>query len=157
MKVQFWAIGKTNASYLSEGEAIYEKRLKHYLPFSYEVLPDIKQAGKLSIEQRKEKEGLLVLDRLQTQDGLFLLDERGKHLSSVDFSHWLADERQKPYKKIIFLVGGAYGFSPAVYARANGQISLSKMTFSHQMIRLFFLEQLYRAMTIQKGEPYHNE
>lgn len=157
MKVQFWAIGKTNASYLAAGEAIYEKRLKHYLPFSYEVLPDIKQAGKLSIEQRKEKEGQLVLDRLPTQDGLFLLDERGKHFSSVDFSDWLAGERQKPYKKIVFLVGGAYGFSSAIYARANGQISLSKMTFSHQMIRLFFLEQLYRAMTIQKGEPYHNE
>lgn len=157
MKVQFWAIGKTNASYLAAGEAIYEKRLKHYLPFRYEVLPDIKQAGKLSIAQRKEREGLMVLDRLQTQDGLFLLDEQGRQGSSVSFSEWLAGERQKPYKKIIFLVGGAYGFSPAIYARANGQISLSKMTFSHQMIRLFFLEQLYRAMSIQRGEPYHNE
>lgn len=157
MKIQCWVIGKTKASYLLEGEAIYEKRLGHYLPFSYEVFPDIKQAGKLSIEQRKEREGQMVLDRLQAQDGLFLLDERGKHFSSLAFSEWLAQERQKPYKKMIFLVGGAYGFSPAIYARANGQLSLSKMTFSHQMIRLFFLEQLYRAMSIQRGEPYHNE
>lgn len=117
----------------------------------------LNKQAEYSATQRKEKEGQMVLDRLPNQDGFFLLDEKGKHFDSVAFSSWLAQERQRPHKKLIFLVGGAYGFSPALYARANGLISLSKMTFSHQMIRLFFLEQLYRVMTIQKGEAYHND
>ncbi len=157
MKVQLWVVGKTNESYLQQGEVIYEKRLQHYLPFQYIVLPEVKPPGKLSVEQRKLREGQTILARLETQDGLFLLDEKGLEVSSLVFSQWLDKQRQAPFKKLIFLVGGAYGFSPAVYERANGQLSLSKMTFSHQMVRLFFLEQLYRAMTILKGEPYHNE
>ncbi len=156
MKVHVYYIGKTSESYLREGEAIYVKRLKHYLPITFEVLPDIKGAGKMSREQLKEKEGELVLSRLKNDDGLILLDEGGKQYPSVDFAAWLDRQLQQPYRRLIFLVGGAFGFPPAIYARANGKLSLSKMTFSHQMIRLFFSEQLYRAMTILRGEKYHN-
>lgn len=157
MKVIVYFIGKTTESYLREGEAIYAKRLKHYLPISFEVLPDIKGAGKMSPDQLKEKEGELVLSRLKNDDGLILLDEGGKQYGSVDFAHWLDRQLQLPYRRLIFLVGGAFGFPPAVYDRANSKLSLSKMTFSHQMIRLFISEQLYRAMTILRGEKYHNE
>lgn len=157
MKVHVYFIGKTAEAYLREGEAIYAQRLKHYLPVTFEVLPDVKNAGKLSPDKLKEKEGELVLSRLSNDDGLILLDEAGKQYGSVDFAHWLDRQLQMPYRRLIFLVGGAYGFPPAVYDRANGKLSLSKMTFSHQMIRLFFSEQLYRAMTILRGEKYHNE
>jgi len=157
MKVIVYFIGKTTESYLREGEAIYAKRLKHYLPISFEVLPDIKGAGKMSSDKLKEKEGEMVLSRLKNDDGLILLDEGGKQYGSVDFAHWLDRQLQQPYRRLIFLVGGAFGFPPAVYERANGKLSLSKMTFSHQMIRLFISEQLYRAMTILRGEKYHNE
>ncbi|MFK8164537.1 MAG: 23S rRNA (pseudouridine(1915)-N(3))-methyltransferase RlmH [Lewinella sp.] len=157
MKVIVYFIGKTTESYLREGEAIYAKRLKHYLPITFEVLPDIKGAGKMSSDKLKEKEGEMVLSRLKNDDGLILLDEGGKQYGSVDFAHWLDRQLQQPYRRLIFLVGGAFGFPPAVYERANGKLSLSKMTFSHQMIRLFISEQLYRAMTILRGEKYHNE
>ena len=156
MKVHVYYIGKTSESYLREGEAVYAKRLRHYLPVTFEVLPDVKGGGKLSPDKLKEKEGELVLSRLQNNDGLILLDEGGKQFGSVDFAHWLDGQLQRPYRRLVFLVGGAFGFSPAVYARANGKLSLSKMTFSHQMIRLFFAEQLYRGMTILRGEKYHN-
>ena len=157
MKVHVYYIGKTTESYLREGEAIYAKRLKHYLPVTFEVLPDVKNAGKFSPGQLKTKEGDLILSRLKSTDGLILLDEGGKQFGSVDFARWLDQQLQRPYNRLVFLVGGAFGFSPAVYARANGKLSLSKMTFSHQMIRLFFAEQLYRGMTILRGEKYHNE
>jgi 23S rRNA (pseudouridine1915-N3)-methyltransferase len=157
MKVHVYYIGKTSEAYLREGEAVYTKRLKHYLPVTFEVLPDVKGAGKMKADQLKEKEGELVLARLQSTDGLILLDEGGKQFGSVDFAHWLDKQLQRPYRRLVFLVGGAYGFPPAVYERANGKLSLSKMTFSHQMIRLFFAEQLYRGMTILRGEKYHNE
>ncbi|WP_020568169.1 23S rRNA (pseudouridine(1915)-N(3))-methyltransferase RlmH [Neolewinella persica] len=157
MKVHVYFIGKTTEPYLREGEAIYAKRLKHYLPITFEVLPDIKGAGKMSPDKLKEKEGELVLSRLKNDDGLILLDEGGKQHGSVDFAYWLDKQLQKPYRRLVFLVGGAYGFPPAIYERANGKLSLSKMTFSHQMIRLFISEQLYRAMTILRGEKYHNE
>jgi len=157
MKVHVYFIGKTTESYLREGEAIYAKRLKHYLPITFEVLPDIKGAGKMSPDKLKEKEGELVLSRLKNDDGLILLDEGGKQYGSVDFAYWLDKQLQRPYRRLIFLVGGAFGFPPAIYERANGKLSLSKMTFSHQMIRLFISEQLYRAMTILRGEKYHNE
>lgn len=157
MKVHVYYIGKTSEAYLREGEAIYAKRLKHYLPITFEVLPDVKNAGKLSAEQLKAKEGELILSRLKNDDGLILLDEGGKQFGSVDFAQWLDLQLQRPYKRLVFLVGGAFGFPPEVYARANGKLSLSKMTFSHQMIRLFFAEQLYRGMTILRGEKYHNE
>lgn len=157
MKVHVYYTGKTNEAYLREGEAVYAKRLSHYLPITFEVLPDVKNAGKLRPDQLKDKEGELLLSRLKNDDGLILLDEGGKQFGSVAFSAWLDQQLQRPYKRLVFLVGGAFGFSPAVYARANGKLSLSKMTFSHQMIRLFFAEQLYRGMTILRGEKYHNE
>jgi 23S rRNA (pseudouridine1915-N3)-methyltransferase len=156
MKVEFWVIGNTSFDYLKEGTAIYEKRLKHYLPFEYKVIPDIKQAKNLSSEQLKEKEGLVLLQKLNKGDYLILMDENGKEMSSVKFASYLENLLQQSYKKLIFVVGGAYGFSPAVYQRANAKLSLSKMTFSHQMIRVFALEQLYRAMSILRNQPYHH-
>lgn len=156
MKVHVYYIGKTTEAYLREGEAIYAARLKHYLPVTFEALPDIKKAGKLRPDQLKAKEGELILSRLRNDDGLILLDEGGKQLSSLDFAYWLDRQLQMPYRRLVFVVGGAFGFDDAVYARANGKLSLSCMTFSHQMIRLFFAEQLYRGMTILRGEKYHN-
>jgi len=157
MKVEFWVIGKTSDAYLREGIAQYRKRLGHYLPFEMRVLPDVKKAGKLSAAQLQQKEGEQVLAGLQADDFLCLLDERGKSYSSVEFAQFVGQKLQLSHKRLIFLVGGAFGFSEALYQRANSKLSLSKMTFSHQMIRLFFLEQLYRAMTILRNEPYHNE
>jgi len=157
MKVHVYYIGKTSEAYLREGEAIYAKRLGHYLPITFEVLPDVKGGGKMTAIKLKEKEGELILSRLKPDDGLILLDEGGKQYGSVDFARWLDKQLQMPYRRLVFLVGGAFGFPRAVYERANGKLSLSKMTFSHQMIRLFFSEQLYRGMTILRGEKYHNE
>ena len=156
MKVELWMIGKTAFSYLDEGIAIYEKRLKHYLPFSIELIPDVKTAKNLSSEELKKKEGELVLKKLKNDDFLILLDERGKEFTSLAFSGFMESHLASSRKRLIFQIGGAYGFSEEIYKRADKKVSLSKMTFSHQMIRLFFLEQLYRSMTILKGEPYHN-
>ena len=156
MKIELWVIGKTTFSYLEEGIALYEKRLKHYVHFDLVVLPDIKNPP-LSIEALKIKEGELLLNKLSKDDYLILLDEKGKELTSIDFSKFIAQQQVNAVKRIIFQIGGAYGFSDAVYARANREMSLSKMTFSHLMVRLFFVEQLYRAFTILKGEKYHNE
>lgn len=156
MKIELWVIGKTAFKYLDEGIAVYEKRLKHYVNFDLVVLPDAKNPP-LSIEALKVKEGELILNKLQKDDLLILLDENGKHLTSIDFSKFVENQQINATKRIIFQIGGAYGFSDAVYSRANQKMSLSKMTFSHQMIRLFFVEQLYRAFTILKGEKYHNE
>ena len=156
MKTELWAIGKTNERYLEEGMELYHKRLAHYLKFGLEILPDIRKAGKMSPEQLKNKEGEAVLQRLKTGDYLVLLDESGRQYTSESFAEFLSHKLQLSYKRIIFLIGGAYGFSPGLYARADGKLSLSRMTFSHQMVRLFFLEQLYRAMTILNNEPYHN-
>lgn len=156
MKVLFWVIGKTNEQYLNSGIDIYAKRLGHYLPFEMEVLPDVRQAKNLSSQQLKEKEGAYLLNRLKNDDLLILLDEKGKQFDSVSFASYLDRQLQMPYRRLIFQVGGAFGFSEAVYKRANAKLALSKMTFSHQMVRLFFLEQLYRAMTILRNEPYHN-
>lgn len=156
MKVFFWVIGKTNEKYLSTGMEVYTRRLGHYLPFEMEILPDVKQAKHLSSEQLKQKEGEYLLNRLKNDDLLILLDEKGKQFDSVAFATYLDRQLQMPYRRLIFQVGGAFGFSEAVYKRANAKLALSKMTFSHQMVRLFFLEQLYRAMTILRNEPYHN-
>ncbi len=157
MKIELWVIGKTAFDYLDEGIAIYNKRLERYIPFQIMVFPDVKNAKNMSPDILKQKEGELFLSKLNKDDALFLLDERGKQYSSVEFSNFLDKKMQISTKKLIFVIGGAFGFSDEVYQRANGQISLSKMTFSHQMIRLFAVEQVYRAMTILKGEPYHNE
>ena len=156
MKIELWVIGKTAFKYLDEGITIYEKRLKHYVTFDLVTLPDIKNPP-LSIEALKIKEGELILNKLTKDDMLILLDENGKQQTSIDFSKFIETQQMNATKRIVFQIGGAYGFSDAVYARANQKLSLSKMTFSHQMIRLFFVEQLYRAFTIVKGEKYHNE
>ncbi len=157
MKVEFWAIGKTSEAYLKEGIGMYHKRLGHYLPFELRLLADVKKAGKLSPAQLLQKESALVQAQLQTDDFLCLLDERGKSYTSVEFAQFMEHKLQLSHRRLIFLVGGAFGFSDELYKRANTKLSLSKMTFSHQMVRLFFLEQLYRAMTILGNEPYHNE
>jgi len=157
MKVALWVIGKTTPSYLKEGTAIYEKRLSHYLKFNYHIFPTVKQAKHLKPPALKKKEGELILKKLEKTDYLVLLDERGKAFTSVQFANFLEQKFQQSTTKVVFLVGGAYGFSEAIYQRANFRLQLSNMTFSHQMVRLFFLEQLYRSMTILRGEPYHNE
>ena len=157
MKIELWTVGKTSFSYLNEGISIYEKRLKHYVSFNIQIIPDIKQRKNLTFEQIKLKEGQAILKKLQKDDYLILLDEKGKNLTSMQFSKTIDKLMQQSYKRVIFLIGGAYGFSEIIYNRSQRKISLSSMTFSHQMVRLFFIEQLYRAMTILKNEPYHHE
>ena len=157
MKVEFWVIGKTHESYLDKGIEIFSKRLKRYFPFKMEVIPDVKKGGKLPPIKLKEEEGKLVLNRLSQDDYLVLLDEKGADFTSQKYAKQVEKWLNLPKRKLVFLVGGAFGFSDEVYQRANQQIRLSSMTFSHQMIRVFFLEQLYRAMTILKNEPYHND
>jgi len=155
VKIELWAIGKTSEKYLEEGIGIFEKRLKNYLPFTWIVLPDVKLKTTDGALLKKE-EGKLILSKLQTDDYLVLLDENGKQLTSMELAQWTERRLASSGRRLVFLVGGAFGFAPEVYARAQEQLSLSKMTFSHQMVRLFFIEQLYRAMTILRNEPYHN-
>jgi 23S rRNA (pseudouridine1915-N3)-methyltransferase len=156
MKIELWAIGKTSEKYLENGMEIFEKRLKNYLPFSWTVWPDVKlKTGDSS--RLKLEEGKMLLQKLQPDDYLVLLDEKGQSFTSMELSRWLERRLGASNRRMVFLIGGAFGFSPDVYARAQEQIALSKLTFSHQMVRLFFLEQLYRAMTILRNEPYHNE
>ncbi len=155
MKVELWAIGKTSEKYLETGIEIFEKRLRNYLPFSFLILPDVRI--KTSDSTRlKQEEGKMVLAKVNPDDYLVLLDEQGREPTSTGLADWMQRRLSASDRRLIFLIGGAFGFSPDVYARANEQLALSKLTFSHQMVRLFFLEQLYRAMTILKNEPYHN-
>ncbi|MBL7798850.1 MAG: 23S rRNA (pseudouridine(1915)-N(3))-methyltransferase RlmH [Saprospiraceae bacterium] len=156
MKVEVWAIGKTSEPYLDTGIGIFEKRLKNYLPFTWVLLPNARVKS-TDGNLLKQEEGKMVLAKLGSDDYLVLLDERGHQYSSVELARWLEQRLSAPGRRLVFLIGGAFGFSPEIYARANAQISLSRLTFSHQMVRLFFLEQLYRAMTILRNEPYHNE
>lgn len=156
MKIELWWIGKTKFSYLEEGMGEYVKRLKHYSSFSTHTLADIKNSGKLSPAQLKKKEGESVLSKLDSQTMLILLDERGKTLNSTAFADFIQKKMNQSTRRIVFLIGGAYGFDEILYQRADHKIALSAMTFSHQMIRLFFLEQLYRAFTIINNEKYHN-
>lgn len=157
MKVLIIHCGKTEDSYLITGIEKYEKRLKHYLSIETLCLPALKNTKALSKEEQKEKEGSILLSKLLNTDFIVLLDEKGKQFSSVDFSKYLTQHINTGTRRIVFITGGPYGFSEEVYAKTNFKISLSAMTFSHQMVRLFFIEQLYRAMTIHKGEPYHHE
>ena len=156
MKVCFLVIGRTTEEYLKEGMAIYEKRLKNYISFEIKVLPELKKTSGLSFDQQKNMEGKMLLNSIVPTDTVILLDERGKDLTSNEFSVFLQKNMLQSIKSMIFVVGGPYGFSKEMYERANDKVSISKMTFSHQMIRLIFLEQLYRAMTILKNEPYHH-
>lgn len=157
MTIKLLAIGKTDSSQLQELIDIYHKRLQHYINFEIEIIPDLKKTKNLSEEQQKNKEGELILKKLAPTDVLILFDEKGKQLSSVEFSQYLQKKMNTGIKRLVFLIGGPYGFSSEVYTKASGKISLSKMTFSHQMVRLFITEQLYRAFTILRNEPYHHQ
>jgi 23S rRNA (pseudouridine1915-N3)-methyltransferase len=157
MKICFLVIGKTDEAYLQKGLEIFLKRIPHYILFEMKIIQDVKNARNLSEEQQKEKEGELILQQILPSDEIFLLDEQGMEVSSVDFARFLEKKMLSGTKRLVFVIGGPYGFSANVYSKATGKISLSKMTFSHQMVRLIFAEQLYRAFTILKGEPYHHQ
>ncbi len=157
MKIKIICIGKTGKKFLEDGEQEYLGRLKHYIGVERIEIPDLKNQRNLSEQQIKELEGKEILARLGTAEHMYLLDERGKTFSSVGFSEFLSTRFNAGGKALVFVIGGAYGFSDEVYAQAMGKISLSEMTFSHQMVRMIFFEQLYRAMTIQRGEPYHHQ
>lgn len=157
MKITLLTIGKTTFSFASQGEELYQKRLQFYVPFRRVDIPQLKNAASLSREEIKIKEGELILKALKPEDEVILLDERGKEYDSISWASVLEKKMLSSGKDIVFVVGGAYGFSQAVYQRADDKLSLSKMTFSHQIVRLIFLEQLYRAFTIIKGEPYHHQ
>lgn len=157
MNIKLLSIGKTDNKALQQLIDDYMKRLSFYVKFELEVIPDIKNAKNLSETQQKEKEGELILSKLSPTDQLILLDENGKSFSSVGFSEELQKKMNSGIKTLVFVIGGPYGFSQEVYNKAHGKISLSAMTFSHQMVRLFFIEQVYRAFTILRGEPYHHQ
>lgn len=157
MTITLLAIGKTDNSELNSLINDYTKRLGHYIKFKLEIIPDLKKVKNLSEAQQKEKEGELILKQISRSDILILLDENGKQFTSVDFSKYLQKHMNSGIKNLILVIGGPYGFSETIYKRAQGKISLSKMTFSHQMVRLFVIEQLYRGFTILKNEPYHHQ
>ncbi len=157
MNIKLIAIGKTDNKQLQTLMDDYQKRLSFYIKFDLEIIADIKNVKNLSEIQQKEKEGELILAKIAATDQLIVLDENGKNYSSMEFSEALQKKMNSGIKTLVFVIGGPYGFSEAVYQKAQGKISLSKMTFSHQMVRLFFIEQLYRGFTILKNEPYHHE
>ena len=157
MKIKLIVIGKTKSKFLIEGENEYQKRLKNYCKFSELIIPNIKNGGNLSKKELKEKEGNLILGSIKNNDYVILLDDKGLALSSTGFAGLLNKKMVSSTNELVFIVGGAFGFSESVYKRANSKLSLSKMTFSHQMVRMIFKEQLYRAFTILKGEKYHHE
>ena len=157
MKITLMVVGKTGSANLRAGIEEYRRRINRYIPFEILELPDVKTSRKLTEEKQKESEGEMMLSRIQPGDTVVLLDERGREMTSREFSAYLEKKTLTVPRQLWFVVGGPYGFSPAVYARANEKLSLSKMTFPHEMVRLFFTEQLYRAMTIQRNEPYHHD
>ena len=156
MKTILILVGKTTDRHFQAGIADYVERIAHYMPFELVTIPELKNTKNLTEQQQKTAEGDLILKQLQPQDTVVLLDEHGREQRSLEFAQWLQRKRNTA-RRLVFVIGGPYGFSDEVYARANEQLSLSKMTFSHQMIRLVFTEQVYRACTIIKGEPYHHE
>ncbi|MCH2197065.1 23S rRNA (pseudouridine(1915)-N(3))-methyltransferase RlmH [Kordia sp.] len=156
MNIKLLAIGRTDDKQLQQLIDQYVKRLSHYIKFDLEIIPDLKNTKNLSEVQQKEKEGELILKKLSSSDILILLDENGKQFTSVELSTYLQKRMNSGIKTLVFVIGGPYGFSENVYAKAQGKVSLSKMTFSHQMVRLFVVEQLYRAFTILRNEPYHH-
>tara|TARA_R100001369_G_scaffold75491_1_gene104396 strand:+ start:282 stop:755 length:474 start_codon:yes stop_codon:yes gene_type:complete len=157
MTIKLLVLGKTDSTQLTQLIEEYQNRLKHYIKFELEIIPDIKNTKNLSEKQQKEKEGEAILNKLNPTDSLILLDENGKQKTSVEFSEYLQKKMNSGLKQLVFVIGGPYGFSDAVYQKSQGKISLSKMTFSHQMVRLFMVEQLYRAFTILRNEPYHHQ
>jgi 23S rRNA (pseudouridine1915-N3)-methyltransferase len=156
MKITLLVVGKTTDSHIEALLQDYQKRLVHYVPFTLAIIPELKNTKSLTSEQQKQVEGDLILRHITTSMDMILLDEHGKEYRSIQFADYL-QKKMSSGRDVVFVVGGPYGFSDAVYQRANGKISLSQMTFSHQMVRLFFVEQIYRAMTILRGEPYHHE
>jgi 23S rRNA (pseudouridine1915-N3)-methyltransferase len=157
MKIVLLTIGKTNEKYLAEGISQYVKRLTHYIQFEMNEIPNLKNAKNFSKAELMKKEGGLILNYIKDSDHLVLLDDKGKDFSSPKFAQKLQGWMLSGKKRLVFVVGGAYGFSEVVYTRGNERLSLSKMTFSHQMVRLFFIEQIYRAYTILSHEPYHHQ
>ena len=157
MNIKLIVVGKTNAKYLIEGEKEDQNRLKHYIKFEEIIITDVKQAGKLSENELKKKEGQLIFGKLQNSDHVILLDDKGKSFSSVEFANFLQQKMNSSLKSLVFVIGGAFGFSDEVFQRANCKLSLSKMTFSHQLVRLIFKEQLYRGFSILRGEKYHHQ
>lgn len=157
MKITLLVVGKTEDKYLIEGIDKYLNRLKHYIGFNLIVIPDIKNTKNLTEAQQKSKEGELILKQISNPDIVILMDEKGKKYTSIKFADYLNKQMIGSVQHLVFVIGGPYGFDETIYKRANGSISLSDMTFSHQMVRLFFVEQLYRAFSILKGEPYHHE
>ena len=157
MTITLLAIGRTDNKQLQELILEYKLRLQHYVKFDFEVILDIKNAKNLSESQQKEKEGELILKKINSAEGLILLDEGGKQHTSIEFANFLQKKMNSGLKRLVFVIGGPYGFSNTVYEKAQGKISLSKMTFSHQMVRLFVVEQIYRGFTILKNEPYHHK
>lgn len=157
MKITLLVVGKTEDKYLIEGIEKYLSRLKHYIGFTLLVIPELKNTKNLTEQQQKSKEAELILKQISNPDVIILMDEKGKKYSSVQFAQYLNKQMIGSVQQLTFVIGGSYGFDESVYQRANGLISLSDMTFSHQMVRLFFVEQLYRAFSILKGEPYHHQ
>ncbi len=157
MKIVLAVVGRMNSSYLNKGVDDYVARLRHYVPFEIVHIDDAKHTRNLTQDQQKQAEGRNILAFLDRGDHVVLLDERGKMMRSVEFASYIERKMTTVQRRLVFVVGGPYGFSPEVYARADGQLSLSLMTLSHEMIRLVFTEQLYRAMTILRNEPYHHE
>lgn len=157
MKIKLLAIGKTDDKSLQALIQIYQERLRHYIKFELVIIPELKKSKNLSENQQKEKEGDLLLKEIRSTDQLILLDEKGQEFRSIEFSRFLQKKMNSGIKHLVFVIGGPYGFSDQIYRKAKGKVSFSKMTFSHQMIRLFVVEQIYRAFTILKNEPYHHE
>ncbi len=157
MIIKLVVVSKTDTPYLQEGIDLYVKRLRHYVNFEIDVIPALKDQKNASPEEIKERESLLLLKRLEGADRIVLLDEHGKEHTSMGFSQYLQKQMNSGVRNLVFVIGGAFGFAPSVYQVAHDKVSLSQMTFNHQMVRLFFVEQLYRAFTILRHEPYHNE
>lgn len=157
MTIKLLAIGKTDNNELQKLIDDYQKRLGFYIKFEFETIPDIKNSKNLTEDQQKLKEGELILSKLNASDVLILLDENGRQMDSISFSNYLQKYMNSGIKQLVFVIGGPYGFSEYIYSKAQGKLSMSKMTFSHQMIRLFVIEQLYRAFTILRNEPYHHK
>lgn len=157
MNIKLITVGKTDAAFVKEGIGVYEKRIKRYINFDIQVIPDLKKSKKRSNEVQKDQEGELILNAVQAGDFLVLLDEKGKELKSTQFADYIQKRMNTGIKQLIFVIGGPFGFSDDVKKRSDFKLSLSQMTFSHQLVRILFAEQLYRAFTILKGEPYHHD
>lgn len=157
MQLSLLVLGKTDSAQIETEIKRYESRLKHYLPFELRVIPDVRRGSKLTPEEQKRGEGIELLRYITPTDRVYLFDERGESYTSRAFATFIERAMVSGERRLVFIIGGPYGFSPEVYERADGQVSLSRMTFSHQMVRLFAIEQLYRAQTIIRGEPYHHD